>query len=152
MKIEFLRGAAEDLIEAVEYYEMRQRGLGRDFAAEVQRVAATLLELPTLGERLDRIHRRTQLKRFPYGLIVRLEGGVIRVVAVRIAGGEHATGVFGFKSARKQPDASRIFRPQRIHLRHIQLRLDLMERVVPDLIPRPHLQQRLTLRDHDSRA
>jgi hypothetical protein len=31
MKIEFLRGAAEDLIEAVEYYEMRQRGLGRDF-------------------------------------------------------------------------------------------------------------------------
>ena len=82
MKIEFFRGAAEDLIQAVEYYEMRQRGLGRDLAAEVQRVAATLLELPTLGERLDRIHRRVQLKRFPYGLIVRLEGDVIRVVAV----------------------------------------------------------------------
>jgi toxin ParE1/3/4 len=82
MKIEFLRGAAEDLFEAVEYYEMRQRGLGGDLAAEVQRVAAVLLELPTLGESLDRIHRRIQLKRFPYGLIFRLEGDVIRVVAV----------------------------------------------------------------------
>ena len=82
MKIEFLRGAAEDLIESVEYYEMRQRGLGGKLAAEVQRVAAVLLELPTLGERLDRIHRRIQLKRFPYGLIFRVEGDVIRVVAV----------------------------------------------------------------------
>jgi plasmid stabilization system protein ParE len=82
MKIAFFRGAAEDLIEAAEYYEMRQRGLGGDVAAEVQRVVALLLETPTLGERLDRVHRRVQLKRFPYGLIFRLEGDVIRVVAI----------------------------------------------------------------------
>jgi hypothetical protein len=52
MKIAFFRGAAEDLIEAAEYYEMRQRGLGGDLAAEVQRVVALLLETPTLGEGL----------------------------------------------------------------------------------------------------
>jgi hypothetical protein len=52
MKIAFFRGAAEDLIEAAEYYEMRQRGLGGDLAAEVQRVVALLLETPTLGQKV----------------------------------------------------------------------------------------------------
>jgi toxin ParE1/3/4 len=82
MKIEFFRGAVEDLTDAAEYYEMRLRGLGGDFAVEVQRVVAVLLERPTLGEKLDRIHRRVSLQRFPYGLIFRVDGEIIRVVAI----------------------------------------------------------------------
>ena len=54
--------------------------------------------------------------------------------------------------ADKGPPASRILRPLRIHLRHIELRLDLVERVIADLILRPHLQQRLALRGDDADA
>lgn len=82
MRIEFTDAAEEDLIEAAEYYEARVRGLGHEFAAEVQRVATVLLERPTLGEKVDRMHRRVSLKRFPYALVVRFDIEVILVVAV----------------------------------------------------------------------
>lgn len=82
MKIELLHAAEEDLAEATAYYEMRLSGLGRDFLLEVERVAAVLLEIPALGEKLDAIHHRVSLRRFPYGLIFRREGDVLRVVAV----------------------------------------------------------------------
>lgn len=82
MKIEFTLAAEEDLAEAAAYYDLRVGGLGRDFLSEVERVAAVLLELPALGEKVDFVHRRVPLRRFPYGLVFRCEGNVIRVVAV----------------------------------------------------------------------
>jgi toxin ParE1/3/4 len=82
VKIELTQAAEEELAETTEYYEARVRGLGREFLLEVERVATVLLELPALGEKLDQNHRRVPLQRFPYGLIFRIDGDVIRVVAV----------------------------------------------------------------------
>lgn len=82
MKVEFFPLAERELQEAAEQYEGYVRGLGQDFVLEVQRVVEVLADLPSLGEKLDLIHRRVPLRRFPYALIFRHDGNVLRVVAV----------------------------------------------------------------------
>ena len=82
MKVEFFPAAATELLEAAKEYEALLSGLGNDFLVEVERLTSVLVELPSLGENLDSIHRRIPLRRFPYALIFRRDGEVIRVVAV----------------------------------------------------------------------
>lgn len=82
MKVEFFPAAEQELIEASVHYENQLQGLGNDFLLEVERVSTVLVELPSLGEKLDSIHRRLALQRFPYALIFRCDAKVIRVVAV----------------------------------------------------------------------
>jgi plasmid stabilization system protein ParE len=82
MKVEFFPAAEQELIEVSEHYEAQLQGLGNEFLLEVERVSAVLLELPSLGEKLDSIHRRLPLQRFPYALIFRRDADVIRIVAV----------------------------------------------------------------------
>jgi len=82
MRVEFFPAAEQELVEAAEDYEAKARGLGSDFILEVERIAGVLIELPSLGERLDPVHRRIPLRRFPYVLIFRRDEEIIRVVAV----------------------------------------------------------------------
>jgi plasmid stabilization system protein ParE len=82
MRVEFFPAAERELAETAEDYEAKSAGLGSDFILEVERIAAVLIELPSLGEKLDPIHRRIPLRRFPYALIFRRDGEVIRIVAV----------------------------------------------------------------------
>ena len=82
MKAEFFPAAEQELAEAADDYEKEFRGLGDDFMSEVERVLAVLIELPSLGQKLDETHRRIPLRRFPYALIFRRDAEIIRVVAV----------------------------------------------------------------------
>jgi toxin ParE1/3/4 len=82
MKVEFFPAAENELSEAAEYYEAKVRGLGIDLILEVERIVAVLIEIPSLGEKLDPVHRRISLRRFPYGIIFRRDGDVVRVIAV----------------------------------------------------------------------
>jgi plasmid stabilization system protein ParE len=82
MKLEFLPAAEQDLIDAAAYYESDLRGLGYEFMLEAQRVTRVLIEQPLLGKKIDQVHRRIPLRRFPYALIFRHDRDVIRVVAV----------------------------------------------------------------------
>ena len=82
MKVEFFPAAADELMDAAAIYESDVRGLGHQFMLEVERAIGVLMELPSLGEKLDEIHRRIPLRRFPYALIFRRDGNDIRVVAV----------------------------------------------------------------------
>jgi len=82
MKVEFFPAAEQELIEASEHYEAQLQGLGNEFLLEVEQVSAVLVELVSLGEKLDSIHRRLPLRRFPYALIFRRDAEIIRVVAV----------------------------------------------------------------------
>jgi hypothetical protein len=82
MRIEFFPAAELELLEAAKEYESHYSRLGSDFLLEVERLTSVLVELPSLGEKLDPIHRRVPLRRFPYALIFRRDGDVIRVVAV----------------------------------------------------------------------
>jgi plasmid stabilization system protein ParE len=82
VRIEFFPAAEQELTEAAGYYEAERQGLGTDFLLEVERICAVLVELPALGEKLDLIHRRLPLRRFPHALIFRCDGDAIRVVAL----------------------------------------------------------------------
>ena len=82
MKVEFFPLAQFELQEAAAHYEGKVQGLGDDFILEVERVVGVLTELPSLGEKLDPVHRRIPLRRFPYALIFRRDAETIRIVAV----------------------------------------------------------------------
>jgi len=82
VKVEFLPDAEQELLEAAEYYEARKPDLGNEFLSEVERLLATLSDVPVVGEKLDRIHRRIPLRRFPYALIFRCEADLIRFIAI----------------------------------------------------------------------
>jgi hypothetical protein len=81
MKPEFHPAAAEELSAAVQNYEAISVGLGLDLYTEVRRVTELLCAMPKIGERLDSMHRRFPLQRFPFGLIFRLNGDVLQVIA-----------------------------------------------------------------------
>jgi len=76
MKLEFHPAAAQELSAAVQDYEAISAGLGLDLYTEVRRVTELLCAMPKIGERLDSMHRRFPLQRFPFGLIFRLNGDV----------------------------------------------------------------------------
>jgi toxin ParE1/3/4 len=78
----FHRAAERELAAAMEVGEERGRGLGDDLIDEVERVVALLCEFPDLGERLDDKRRRFPLRRFPFGIIFRVDGDTLRILAV----------------------------------------------------------------------
>jgi plasmid stabilization system protein ParE len=53
-----------------------------DFVAEVRRAARAIAAYPEVGRRFSRRLRRTLVRRFPYGLLYRVEANTILVVAV----------------------------------------------------------------------
>lgn len=74
--------AAEELLSAVLAYERVRPGLGADLRAEVGRVTLLLCDLPRIGERLDAGNRRFPLQRFPFAVVYRSDGQLLRIVAV----------------------------------------------------------------------
>jgi toxin ParE1/3/4 len=63
-------------------YEQRARGLGLELIAEVQRMAHIVVDRQSIGPKLDPIHRRLALRRFPFALIYRADAEAVRIVAV----------------------------------------------------------------------
>jgi hypothetical protein len=82
MTPEFHPEAQKELAEAVKTGFERSPELGRELLAEVRRVVSILCEMPQLGARLDTQHRRFPLTRFPFGIIFRVDGDLLRVVAI----------------------------------------------------------------------
>jgi toxin ParE1/3/4 len=78
----FHPAAERELAAAMEVGEERGRGLGDDLLDEVERVLALLCEFPDIGERLDDTRRRFPLRRFPFGVIFRVEGDTLRILAL----------------------------------------------------------------------
>jgi plasmid stabilization system protein ParE len=82
MKPEFHPAAEEELTSAALSYEDKVLGLGADLAVEVRRLVNLLCDTPRIGERLDERHRRFPLQRFPFAVIFRVDGDLLRIVAV----------------------------------------------------------------------
>ena len=78
----FHRSAEMELAAAVGIGETRAAGLGLDLLNEVERVVSLLCDMPDIGERLDHRRRRFPLNRFPYGVIYRVEGDTLRILAL----------------------------------------------------------------------
>ena len=77
-----LQPAEEELVEAARFYEERSSGLGSDFLAEIEQSIRRVLENPEAVARLRGGFRRRLLRRFPYGLLYRVDAEEIVIVAV----------------------------------------------------------------------
>lgn len=82
MKAEFHPAAEQELAAAVNLGEQRSAGLGAELLTEAERVGELLCEAPNIGEPIDARHRRFPMRRFPFAFIYRIDGDVVRVVAV----------------------------------------------------------------------
>ncbi len=78
----FLDPAEREMNEAAAFYERNADGLGEEFLNEVDRTTRLILESPKAGVVLKGHTRRRLLRRFPYGLLYRIESEQIVVVAV----------------------------------------------------------------------
>lgn len=81
MTPEFHPAAQEELAAAVKIGEMRAAGLGLELLLETRRVVALLCDLPNVGEPLDDRYRRLPLRRFPFGVVYRVDGSRLRIIA-----------------------------------------------------------------------
>jgi plasmid stabilization system protein ParE len=81
-RVVFHPEAEAEFLAAARFYDAHQPGLGLDFVTEVQRAARVLVAHPRLGRRFSRRLRRILVRRFPYGLLYRLEANEIFIVAV----------------------------------------------------------------------
>ena len=68
--------------EGYHWYESKSIGLGEDFLNELESAFNLILELPDTWPILSNDFRRYLLKRFPFGVIYRINGDKIFIVAV----------------------------------------------------------------------
>ncbi len=74
--------ADAELEEAALFYESRLAGLGKSFAAEVERTIALVREFPEAGSQVGPRRRRVLVARFPYSIVYRQDSDAIVIVAV----------------------------------------------------------------------
>jgi plasmid stabilization system protein ParE len=78
----FLPEAEEEMLEAARFYETQTSGLGADFLLEIRRATEGISKNPGAGRILrGKVHRRL-VRRFPYGLLYRVDPNEIVVMAV----------------------------------------------------------------------
>ena len=81
-RVVFHPEAEAELVAAAEFYDTNSPGLGLDFIAEVQRATRALATYPRVGRRFSKRLHRALVRRFPYGLLYRIESDEVLVVAV----------------------------------------------------------------------
>ncbi len=82
MTVRFLEIARVELREAAQYYEAQRRGLGAEFRDEIRLTLERIKHFPDAWQTLSENTRRCQTRRFPYGVIYRVEPDGILVVAI----------------------------------------------------------------------
>ncbi len=81
-KVEFLPEAEQEMAEAAKYYEGQAAGLGIEFLSEVERAVDAIKRVPTSWPIIDGQLRRRLLRRFPFGVLYRIEGEGIIIIAI----------------------------------------------------------------------
>jgi hypothetical protein len=82
MRVEFHPAAEQELAAAVALGESRSSGLGGELLSEAERLAEFLCDTPNIGEPLDARHRRFPMRRFPFAFIYRVDGELLRIIAL----------------------------------------------------------------------
>lgn len=82
MTFSFHPEAEKEFLEAINYYEDRERGLGYDFSIEVFATIQNIVIYPTAWPAVEEGVRRCLVHRFPYGVIYSIEQEEIFVLAV----------------------------------------------------------------------
>jgi len=81
-QIEFHAAADVEMTENVRYYEERVQGLGEQFLDEIEEGLMRIQQFPYAWPTYESEYRRYLLKRFPFGLIYRVESEKIFILAV----------------------------------------------------------------------
>ncbi|MGH8524352.1 MAG: type II toxin-antitoxin system RelE/ParE family toxin [Gammaproteobacteria bacterium] len=74
--------AEAEFVQAIEYYEGCEAGLGYDFAVEVYSAIQRTIAYPKAWPIIEEDIRRSLVRRFPYGILYAEEGEDLFVVAV----------------------------------------------------------------------
>jgi plasmid stabilization system protein ParE len=82
LPLDFHPAVRGEIDDAHDWYEQRQRRLGRDFLDEVERVLAEITANPARYGFADADIREGLLNRFPYAIYYRVLAYRIRVLAV----------------------------------------------------------------------
>ncbi len=82
MIVELSLAAELELEDAIAYLEKQRTGLGLEFAREVDAALSRIEEHPHAWQKLSGDVRRYQLRRFRYGLVYRVHGGIATVYAI----------------------------------------------------------------------
>ena len=81
-RVRFLPETKAEFDEAADWYEARQKGLGKDFIRKVRevvlRIAGNQRLFPTVHEQI----RQTVIERFPYSILYQDDSQEILVIAV----------------------------------------------------------------------
>ena len=82
MNFRFRKEAERELSESASWYESQNPGLGQRFLDQIQIALAGIAERPLLYSQLRPNIRRCSLRRFPFGILYKIEGEMVVVVAV----------------------------------------------------------------------
>jgi toxin ParE1/3/4 len=74
--------AEAELEDAAVFYESRMHGLGKSFAAEVERIITLIREFPDAGSPAGPSRRRVLIDRFPYAVVYRHDSDAVVILAV----------------------------------------------------------------------
>ncbi len=74
--------AESEFLEAIDYYENCESGLGYDFSVEVLATIQNVVSSPTLWPVIEEDIRRCIVNRFPYGIIYNINTDGIFILAV----------------------------------------------------------------------
>ena len=78
----FLSDAEHEMIEAAVYYESQSSGLGSDYLSEVERAIQAIAKSPMTWPIVGGELRRRLMKRFPFGMLYRIDPEGIVIIAV----------------------------------------------------------------------
>jgi hypothetical protein len=82
MEYSFHPEAELELVEAVDYYNACENGLGYDFSIEVYTAICRAVSQPKAWQVLKHGVRRSLVNRFPYGILYSIEKNEIVILAV----------------------------------------------------------------------
>ena len=82
MKIRFDHLAVKELEDAIEYYEIQQKGLGQKFKDEIKRSLKIIKRFPEIGSSEKGDVRKFLLHKFPYKILYSIENKYIYVIAI----------------------------------------------------------------------
>ena len=82
MELRFDTAARQELDAAHQWYEAQQPGLGFRYVREVENCSRLILRFPLAAPEITYGIRRVMVPRFPYGLLYRVHGETVYVLAV----------------------------------------------------------------------
>lgn len=81
MNYKILFEASKEIEEAIEYYDLLNKGLGAKLLRELENSLKIICEYPDSCVKISKKFRRCLLRRFPYGVIYTIHNSEIIVIA-----------------------------------------------------------------------